>query len=93
VNAIDPETNELLHVVPNTAQNLGVSLLFFETSQRNTNISDAVFLVDGVPWLQTPLRRHGLRFQHETPGNRKRVTPYCTSRSRVLSGILMESPS
>jgi putative transposase len=34
---------------------------------------NAVFLVDGAPWLQTALRRHGLRFQHETHRNRNAI--------------------
>jgi putative transposase len=58
VNAIDPDTNEFLHVKHGTAQHLGLSELF---------------LGDGAPWLQTALRRHGLRFQHETHGNRTAI--------------------
>jgi transposase-like protein len=37
---------------------------------RFSCLVNAVFLVDGAPWLQTALRRYGLRFQHETHGNR-----------------------
>ena len=34
---------------------------------------DATFLVDKAPWLQAVLDHHGLRFQHETHGNRNAV--------------------
>jgi putative transposase len=71
--AIDPETNAFLHVALYTAQNLGASLLFLQDLKEKHDVSDAVFLVDGAPWLQTALRRHGLRFQHETHGNRNAI--------------------
>jgi transposase-like protein len=32
-------------------------------------LSDAVFLVDGAPWLQAALFEENLRFQHVTHGN------------------------
>jgi transposase-like protein len=53
-----------------TVQNLGPSEIFFRESREKHDVKDAVFLVDGAPWLQEALRRHGLRFQHETHGNR-----------------------
>jgi putative transposase len=71
--AIDPDTNEFLHVKRGTAQNLGLSEIFLGELQEKHDVSDAVFLVDGAPWLQTALRRHGLRFQHETHGNRNAI--------------------
>jgi putative transposase len=71
--AIDPETNEFLHVKLGIAQNLGLSEIFLKELQEKHDVSDAVFLVDGAPWLQTALRRHGLRFQHETHGNRNAI--------------------
>ena len=36
-------------------------------------LDEATFLVDKAPWLQAALHRHGLRFQHETHGNRNAV--------------------
>ncbi|OYR38099.1 IS6 family transposase, partial [Halorubrum sp. Hd13] len=36
-------------------------------------VDDAIFLVDGAPWLQAACHRHGLRFQHVTHGNRNAV--------------------
>jgi transposase-like protein len=36
-------------------------------------VDDAIFLVDGAPWLQAACHRHSLRFQHVTHGNRNAV--------------------
>lgn len=71
--AINPETNNFLHVKLGIAQHLGLSELFLGELREKHDVSDAVFLVDGAPWLQTTLRRHGLRFQHETHGNRNAI--------------------
>jgi len=71
--AVDTETNEFLHVKLGTAQNLGLSEIFFRELREKHDVSDAVFLVDGAQWLQEALRRHGLRFQHVTHGNRNTI--------------------
>jgi transposase-like protein len=71
--AIDPETDEFLHVKLGTSQNLGLSEIFFGELREKHDVSDAVFLLDGAPWLQEACRRHGLRFQHETHGNRNAI--------------------
>ncbi|WP_311173389.1 IS6 family transposase [Halobellus ordinarius] len=71
--AVDPDTNEFLHVKLGTAQNLGISEIFLGELREKHDVSDAVFLVDGAQWLQEACRRHGLRFQHETHGNRNAI--------------------
>ncbi|GAA0293404.1 DDE-type integrase/transposase/recombinase [Halarchaeum salinum] len=91
-DAVDPNTNKFLHVKLGTAQNRGLSELFFGELREKYDVEDvprnqgflvcerdvlrlvnAVFLDDGAPWLQEALRRHGLRFQHVTHGNRNAV--------------------
>jgi transposase-like protein len=71
--AADPDTNEFLHLKLGTAQNYGLSVRFFHELREKHDVDDAVFLVDGAPWLQAALRRHGLRFQHVTHGNRNAI--------------------
>jgi transposase-like protein len=71
--AVDPDRNEFLHVKLGTAQNLGLSEIFLGELREKHDVSDAVFLVDGAQWLQEACRRHGLRFQHVTHGNRNAV--------------------
>jgi len=36
-------------------------------------VNDALFLVDGAPWLQAALYRYDLRFHHVTHGKRNAV--------------------
>lgn len=71
--AVDIDTNEFLHVKLGTAQNTGLSSLFFSELKQKHDVSDTVFLVDGAPWLQQALRRHGLTFRHETNGQRNTI--------------------
>lgn len=71
--AIDPDSNEFLHIKLGTTQNLGLSEIFFGELREKHDVSDAVFLVDGAQWLQEACRRHGLRFQHETHENRNAI--------------------
>ena len=47
-------------------------MYLFELREKH-QVDDAVFLVDGVPWLQAACHRHRLRFQHVTHGNRNAV--------------------
>lgn len=58
--AVDSESNEFLHAKLGTAQNLGLSELFFSELREKYGAFGAVFLVDGAPCLQDTLRRHGL---------------------------------
>jgi len=47
--------------------------MFLSELREKHQIDDAVFLVDGAPWLQAACHRHELRFQHITHGNRNAV--------------------
>jgi transposase-like protein len=70
---VDTDTNGYLHLKLGTAQDLGFSELFFNELREEHDVSDAVFLVDGAPWLQKSSRRHELRVQHETAGNQNTI--------------------
>ena len=71
--AVDPETNELLHMKlePTTTKVLAHSFLT-ELSEKH-DVSDAVFLVDGSHSLQDACQRHGFDFRCEKHGNRNAV--------------------
>jgi transposase-like protein len=47
--------------------------MFLSELCEKHQVDDAVFLVDGAPWLQAACHRHGPRFQHVTHGNRNVV--------------------
>lgn len=75
--------------------------MFLDELRNNHQVEDAVFLVDGAPWLHAALDRHGLRFRHETHGNRnaaerifkelKRRTYQFTNRSRHADPATVET--
>lgn len=44
--------------------------MFLAELREKHLVEDTLFLVDGAPWLQAACFHHGLRFQHETYGNR-----------------------
>ncbi len=67
--AADPETNEFLHVKLYPTRTIVVTKQFLTELQEKHRVDDAVFLVDGAPWLQAALFEKNLRFQHVTHGN------------------------
>ncbi|GAB3313419.1 IS6 family transposase [Haloplanus salinarum] len=71
--AIDPDTNRLLHIRLYPTRTTAITLMFLSELREKHQVDDAVFLVDGAPWLQAACHRHGLRFQHITHGNRNAV--------------------
>jgi transposase-like protein len=71
--AVDPDTNRLLHVRLYPTRNTAITSMFLSELREKHQVGDAVFLVDGAPWLQAACHRHGLRFQHITHGNRNAV--------------------
>lgn len=71
--AVDPDTNRLLHVRLFPTRNQALTEMFLTELREKHLVSDAVFLVDGAPWLQAACHRHSLRFQHVTHGNRNAV--------------------
>ena len=71
--AVDPATNRLLHVRLFPTRSQALTEMFLAELREKHLVDDAVFLVDGAPWLQAACHRHGLRFQHITHGNRNAV--------------------
>ena len=47
--------------------------MFLQELREKHQIDDSLILVDGAPWLQAACHHLGLRFQHETHGNRNSV--------------------
>ncbi|MFC6987641.1 IS6 family transposase [Haloplanus sp. GCM10025708] len=71
--AVDPATNRLLHVRLFPTRTQALTEMFLSELREKHLVDDAIFLVDGAPWLQAACHRHGLRFHHETHGNRNAV--------------------
>jgi len=71
--AVDPDTNRLLHVRLYPTRTQALTEMFLSELREKHLVDDAVFLVDGAPWLQAACHRLGLRFQHVTHGNRNAV--------------------
>ena len=71
--AVDPLTNRLLHVRLFPSRNSAVSSIFFKELLQKHDVENSLFLVDGAPWLHAACHRQGLRFQHQTHGNRNSV--------------------
>lgn len=71
--AVDPATNRLLHARLYPTRTTALSSMFLSELREKHHVDDAVFLVDGAPWLQAACHRHRFRFQHETHGNRNSV--------------------
>jgi transposase-like protein len=68
--AVDPETNEFLHVRLFSTRTIVLTKQFLQELREKQSVEDSPFLVDGAPWLQTALFELSLRFQHVTHGNR-----------------------
>jgi len=80
--AVHPDTNRLLHV--RLYRTRTYASMFFSELREKHQVDDAVFLVDGAPWLQAACHRHGLRFQHVTHGNRNAVKRvFCKVKHRT----------
>jgi len=71
--AVDPATNRLLHVRLYPTRTTAISQMFMAELRQKHRVDDALFLVDGAPWLKAACHHHGLRFRHETHGNRNSV--------------------
>ena len=71
--AVDPDTNRLLHVRLYPTRTKAISSMFLSELREKHQVDDAVFVVDGAPWLQAACHRHGPRFQHVTHGNRNAI--------------------
>ena len=71
--AVDPETNDFLHLKLYPTRTIVLTKQFLTELREKHRVSDAMFLVDGAPWLQAALFELNLRFQHETHRNRNSV--------------------
>ena len=71
--AVNPATNEFLHVRLFQTLTTQLTLLFLRELREKQQIEQATFLVDGAQHLQTALTRLGLRFQYVRHGNRNSV--------------------
>lgn len=71
--AVDPHTNEFLHLRLFPTQNTAVTSIFLSELIKKHDVKDAMFLVDSAPWLQAALHRHGFQFRYERHGNRDAV--------------------
>ena len=71
--AVNPKTNELLHVRLFQARTTERTLLFLRELQDKVPVEQATFLVDGAHFLKAVLNRLGLRFQVCRHGNRNAV--------------------
>jgi putative transposase len=71
--AVNPATNEFLHVRLFQSLTTQLTLLFLRELREKQQVEQATFLVDGAQHLQTALTRLGLRFQYVRHGNRNSV--------------------
>jgi putative transposase len=71
--AVNPATNEFLHVRQFQTLTTQLTVLFFRELCEKQQVEQATFLVDGAQHLQTALARLGLRFQYVRHGNRNSV--------------------
>ena len=71
--AVDPKTNEFLHVRLYTTTTTALTERFLRELREKHDVEDAVFLVDHAKHLAAALRRSGLRFQAVRHGNRNSV--------------------
>ena len=71
--AVDPKTNEILHISLFQTRTTERTLLFLRELQDKVPVEQATFLVDGAHFLKAALNRLGLRFQVCRHGNRNAV--------------------
>ena len=71
--AVDPETNQFLHIRLFTTTTTALTQKFLRELRAKHDVSEAVFLVDHAHHLAAALNRAGLRFQTLRHGNRNAV--------------------
>jgi putative transposase len=71
--AVDPKTNQFLHVRLFPTTNSGLTLVFLRELCEKHDIDNATFLVDDADHLQAALSRLELRFQVRRHGNRNSI--------------------
>jgi transposase-like protein len=71
--AVEPETNDFLHVGLYPQRTIVATKMFLRELQEKHDIEGAEFFVDGAPWLHAGLHELGMHFRHETHGDRNPV--------------------
>ena len=71
--AVAPDTDRLLHVRLFPTRTQALTEIVLTVLREKHLVDDAIFLVDGAPWLQAAYHRLSLRFQHLSHGNRNAV--------------------
>jgi transposase-like protein len=71
--AVDPTTNEILHVRLFQTRTTQLTMLFLRELQQKQQVEQATFLIDGATHLASALDRLGLDFRYEKHGNRNSV--------------------
>lgn len=71
--AVDPITNEFLHVRLFPTRNTGITGIFLDELSEKHDVDDAVFLVDSVDWLKAAFHRRSYEFRYERHGQRNSV--------------------
>ena len=71
--AVDPESNQFLHVRLFQTRTTQLMLLFLRELREKQRLADVTFLVDDAHHLKNALNRLGLRFQVTRHGNRNSV--------------------
>ncbi len=71
--AVDPQTNQFLHVWLFQTRTTQLTVLFLRELREKQQIKDATILVDNAHHLTAALDRLGLRFQVRRHGNRNAV--------------------
>jgi putative transposase len=68
--AVDPDTNQFLHVRLFQTRTTQLTVLFLCELREKQQVSDVTLLVDDAHHLKNALDRLGLRFRYERRGNR-----------------------
>jgi len=71
--AVDPQTNEFLHVRLFPTRTTQLTLLFLRELRQKVPVTQATILVDDAHHLKAALARLGLRFQTTRHGNRNTI--------------------
>jgi putative transposase len=71
--AVDPDTNQFLHVRLFQTRTTQLTLLFLRELREKQQVSDVTFLVDDAAHLKAALDRLGLRFRVCRHGNRNAI--------------------
>ena len=71
--AIDADTKRILLSRLFPTRTIALTERFLAELKQKYDVADALFLVDGPPWLQTALSRHSLKFKHVTNGKRNAI--------------------